>query len=299
MKSCLQLILAIIVGLSAVVGLIVVTIFVLISRPNPPARPTPISTATLQLPAPTMAVQQVLATPTQKLAPTVIPTPTPLPSATPTFVPTSIPTIPPPSNTPEPVQIVDIQPTVTPTPRITVQVFLPALVVAPTPNTFATQEAHSAIAVATQEAQQAIVASATRDAWAQTPPIGLWCASNDTRGVCVGEFRYVDNFDFYEAPDGTRYVAFLVGVKNISSSSISVNPYDITLVMDDGATNGLAFGSYSYWDVPLDAVTVASGDTALGGVLFIAFDDSAPARIIYRGGFWESEIVINLADPPQ
>jgi transcriptional regulator with XRE-family HTH domain len=200
--------------------------------------------------------------------------------------------------------------------------FMPSLAVAPTPNAAATAQVLKATIEATAKAQQ-IIASATQVAQGTAavatqeaghaaalatltaqrvtaPPADsdAWCANNEVRSVCVNGFRYKKDFSYYEASPGERYIGFGVTVRNVSQSTISVNPLHVTLVMSDGQTYALSAETFAFWQHPLDAVEVAPGDNAYGGVLFLTSDSVAPERIIYRGGFLESEITIDLTSPP-
>lgn len=168
----------------------------------------------------------------------------------------------------------------------------------PTPNLTATARIENQNATSTARAQAYANATATVEAFVDFPPIGTWCAQNDTRGFCVGDFRYERRAGFSNAPSNGRFIAFGVAVKNLSGSSISVNPFDLTLVMADGRTYEHASETYSYWAIPLQGVTLASNGVAEGGMVFLVPNDVAPRHLIYRGGFFESEIELDLYDPP-
>lgn len=168
----------------------------------------------------------------------------------------------------------------------------------PTPNLTATARIENQNATSTARAQANANATATVEAFVDFPPIGTWCAQNDTRGFCVGDFRYERRAGFTNAPSNGRFIAFGVAVRNLSGSSISVNPFDLTLVMADGRTYEHASQSYSYWAIPLQSVTLASNGVAEGGMVFLVPNDVAPRYLIYRGGLFESEIELDLYDPP-
>lgn len=131
-----------------------------------------------------------------------------------------------------------------------------------------------------------------------TPPVGTWCSTGSKRGVCVADFRYVDCISYTCSPSNGRFIAFGLGVKNISSSDIYVNPNDVTLVMEDGRSYAYASETFSYWSTPLEHVAVARGDSAQGGLVFLVPNEVGPGRVIYRGGWFETEVVVNLQRPP-
>jgi uncharacterized protein YraI len=167
-------------------------------------------------------------------------------------------------------------PTATPTPSRT-----------PTPNY-----------TATARARANAHATATIEAYVWTPPVGTWCSTGSGRSVCVADFRYVNCISYTCSPSNGRFIAFGVGVRNISSGDITVNPNDVTLVMEDGRSYAYASETYSYWSTPLEHVAVAPGDSAQGGVVFLVPNQVGPGRVIYRGGWFEAEVVLNLQRPP-
>lgn len=138
MKSCLQVALAIIVGLLAVTSIIVIAILFLLPKSDIPARPTPTiaPTATVVIAAIATIAPVATTLPTEVFAP--LPSNSSLPAQTPTIAPISTmgqmveatvtpmhtPTLLPPTKKPEPVSAAIVQP----------QVFLPAIEVAPTPT---------------------------------------------------------------------------------------------------------------------------------------------------------------------
>jgi len=142
------------------------------------------------------------------------------------------------------------------------------------------------------------ITSVAVDTWISTPPQGTWCVGGTHRGVCVGDFRYVTEMKYERAPSNGRYIAFAVVVKNFDTSSIHVNPVNVTLVMADGRTYAYSAQTFSYWSSPMDAVNVSPGDIAEGGIVFLVPNDVSPERVVYRGGIWESEIVVDLRKPP-
>lgn len=168
-----------------------------------------------------------------------------------------------------------------------------------TPDYTATAQRQALQATATAEQQLVLNATATIEAYVDSPPEGTWCNQNNTRGVCVGDFRYVQTIGFTSAPSNGRFIAFGVGVQNIANSDVSVSPVDITLIMEDGRTYEYASETFSYWSTPMQSILVAPGDSAQGGIVFLVPNDVAPHRIIYRGGFIEPEIEIDLFDQPE
>ena len=91
---------------------------------------------------------------------------------------------------------------------------------------------------------------------------------------------------------------FSIAVKNIGLFDISVNPFDFTMVMEDGRTYEHASETY-YYNNALQAVEVSPGNSASGGLVFYVPNDVGPRKIICRGGFLESTIEIDLYDKPE
>lgn len=150
----------------------------------------------------------------------------------------------------------------------------------------------------TARAQANADATATIQAYVISPPVGTWCSNNSTRQVCVGDFRYTNRIAYTNAASNGRYVAFAVGVRNISSSNISANPNDFTLVMEDGRTYAYSAQSFSYWSQPLEHITIGPDNRGHGGIVFHVPNDVPIRELRYIGGFLESDIVIDLFDPP-
>jgi hypothetical protein len=167
-----------------------------------------------------------------------------------------------------------------------------------TPNLTATAQVFARQTTIAQQTQTVLDATATIEAYVNSAPVGAWCANNNTRRVCVADFRYTQRAGATNAPSNGRFIAFAVGVQNISNSNISANPGHLSLVMEDGRTFEYASQTFSYWSVPLRHTTIAPGDNVQGGLVFLVPNDVAPRRLIYRGGLFESEIQIDLYDPP-
>jgi len=168
----------------------------------------------------------------------------------------------------------------------------------PTPNATATAQAMARAATVTAVTQAHVDATATIEAYAYHPPQGTWCSHGSARGVCVGDFRYVNTIGYSRAPSNGRFIAFVVAVKNLSGSNITVSPLDVTLVMEGGGTYAYVAGTFTYWAQPLEVVTVAPGDYTQGGIVFLVPNNVGPSRVIYRGGLFESDIVVKLKRPP-
>lgn len=151
----------------------------------------------------------------------------------------------------------------------------------------------------TERAQKYAAATATIEAYVSQPPQGTWCDQNpSTRQVCVGGFRYVRSIGYTSAPSNGRLVAFMVAVKSISSSSIAMNPNDVTLVMENGSSYAYSGETFTYWPNPMQHVNIAPGDNAQGGIVFLVPNDLGVSKIIYRGGLFESSVTIDLRRPP-
>jgi hypothetical protein len=87
---------------------------------------------------------------------------------------------------------------------------------------------------------------------------------------------------------------FSIGVENLSRSDITVNPFDVTLVMKDGSSYEYSSETYSYWDRPFSGLTLAPGDQSSGGLVFYVPKSDSPAKIIYRGGWFEENLIIQI-----
>ncbi len=73
----------------------------------------------------------------------------------------------------------------------------------------------------------------------------------------------------------------------------------MTLIDLDGRSYSYDAATFSYWDQPLDAVDVLSGNRAEGGLVFKIDSDSAPAQIVYDvGGLFGGKIIIDLRRAP-
>jgi uncharacterized protein YgiM (DUF1202 family) len=168
-----------------------------------------------------------------------------------------------------------------------------------TPNLTMTAQVVAQQATATVARAKVLGATATIEAYVDSPPIGTWCSQNSTRRVCVGDFRYSQRAGYTNAPSNGRFIAFGVAVRNLSDSDISVSPLDLTLVMANNRTYGYTAETFSYWSTPLESILVAPGDNVQGGIVFLVSNEVAPHRLIYRGGFFESDIEINLYSPSE
>ena len=135
-------------------------------------------------------------------------------------------------------------------------------------------------------------------AFSAQAPKGTWCAQNNSRGFCVGGIEYKTNIGYTSANAGWRFISIGIGVKNIGLYDISVNPFDFTMVMEDGRTYEHASETY-YYSNALQAVEVSPGNSATGALVFYVPNDVGPRKIICRGGFLESTIEIDLYDKPK
>jgi len=167
----------------------------------------------------------------------------------------------------------------------------------PSPNATATNRAVAQSAASSTRAQGVANATATIEAFAASPPVGTWCDTNGVRAVCVGGFEYRRSIGYSSASANSRYIVFVVRVDNFADGNIDANPYDVTLVLENGKTYSHDITTYNFSNY-FDAVIIAPGDNAQGGMAFLVQNNVAPERVIYRGGFFEPDIVINLKDEP-
>lgn len=162
--------------------------------------------------------------------------------------------------------------------------------------------------VTAREAQQAAAAAAQAErqnqariaAYARTAPRGHWGEQAGNVGVGVGNFSYdTDAGRFTRAARGTRYIVFGIIVENNTTRSIHVNPGNVTLVDQKGASYRYNSATFSWCNTPLQAVDVQPGNHAQGCLLFQVDSSTGPAKIIYRvNSFSGPEITINLERPP-
>lgn len=129
------------------------------------------------------------------------------------------------------------------------------------------------------------------------PPQGTWCADSDEVRVCGYDFRYVSQIGYSYAPKGYRYIAFGIMVANTTDHDVMVNPLDVSMVMKGNRTYAYASETFSYWQSPLEAVTVAPSDHVTGGIVFLVPNDVPVERIIYRGLLLDT-VTVDLREEP-
>lgn len=166
----------------------------------------------------------------------------------------------------------------------------------------AEQATATALAQAAEQAatEQAIAqATTTIEDYRRAMPKGYWLEMDGRIGVAVGDFRYENTARYESSGPNAEFVAFYIGVYNESGGTIHVNPHNVTLVDLDGRTYAHHGVTYTYWQEPLQAINVPSGNRAEGGMVFLIDQDSAPAQIIYdTGGFFGGSIIVDLRRPP-
>lgn len=146
----------------------------------------------------------------------------------------------------------------------------------PSPNATATNRAVAQAAASTARAQSIANVTATIEAYAvQIPPVGSWCNTNGIRAVCVGGFEYRRSIGYSSASASSRYIVFIIRVDNFSDSNIDVNPYDVTLVLENGKTYSHDITTYNFSN-NFDAVIISPGDNAQGGLAFLVQNNVAP-----------------------
>lgn len=161
-----------------------------------------------------------------------------------------------------------------------------------------------AIAEAAAEAQRAAAAreaerlDATIAGYARTAPRGFWQGSRNRIGVGVGNFSYSSSAASSRAAPGSRFVAFGITVLNESNSTIHVNPNNVTLVDQRGASYAYNSATFSYCSNPLQGVDVRPGNTASGCIVFLVNSSTGPAKVIYRATLLGPDIVVDLERAP-
>jgi hypothetical protein len=134
--------------------------------------------------------------------------------------------------------------------------------------------------------------------YVDTPPKGTWCAQSSDKKVCVGGFEYRRYIGYNSASARSRFIVFGIGVGNFGLVDTTVSPFDVTLVMEDGSTYNHDTATY-YFNNYFSTTTIAPGNNVKGALAFLVPNDVAPHKIIFQGGWFESDIVIDLRTPPE
>jgi hypothetical protein len=171
---------------------------------------------------------------------------------------------------------------------------------------------------ATKAAQVQIEARATATAQAQAlaqaqlqtligsyarmpPPKGAWW-TNGPNGltVAVGGFEYRSDLGrFRQAPPGYRYITMVMIIDNRGTQVVNVNPLNATLVDQEKVTHTYDSGGYSWFNEPMQAVSVRPGNSSTGALAFQVRNTTGPARVIYSSSAFRGvDIVVNLERLP-
>jgi hypothetical protein len=94
-----------------------------------------------------------------------------------------------------------------------------------------------------------------------------------------------------------KFIGFAITVRNMSDSTVHVNPNNVTLVDLDGRTYSYNVVTFQYVD-PLDAIDVPFGKYAGGMIAFHIGAESGPAQVIYEVGLFQPSVTVHLTEPP-
>ena len=142
--------------------------------------------------------------------------------------------------------------------------------------------------------------SATVQAYKDSPPLRTWCGGELKGGisVCAGNIHYLNKLGNIEVPSNTRFVVVMITFINATNEDIDVKPNEITLVMEDGGTYKYTPEKYKYWGEEIEEITLGSGGKTGGGQVFLVPNTLGLRELIYRGGLYDSKIIVNFDRPP-
>ena len=139
---------------------------------------------------------------------------------------------------------------------------------------------------------------------ATLPDLGDTVVGNDEEGegfVAASVVGYLDDVDdfaeYYEPERGTRYVGVTVEIENlVQNDGLDVNPYDFTVVTEDGFLFSAAFFEADDEDTytVLESMRLRGGESTEGTVFFVVPEDAVVTGILFRP---EYETTINLGNP--
>lgn len=127
----------------------------------------------------------------------------------------------------------------------------------------------------------------------ERPPKGTYCGQDAVLQVCTGSFEYKDTFGSRAALAQSRFIALTASFQNLSDTSLLVNPFDMTLVMEGGGTYIYSQVTY-YATQPLRSATVEPGKNISGTIVFDVPRDTWPVKVIYKKSLYQTEIEIEL-----
>lgn len=107
-----------------------------------------------------------------------------------------------------------------------------------------------------------------------------------------------DDFDEFFTPDeGTRYIAFEIGVRS-TGDELEVNPYDFSLLTSDGFLYSTAFVSREDDATPpeLEDTEVEEGDAISGLIFFSVPEDAELDRLVWQPETGRLLILADLRD---
>lgn len=155
----------------------------------------------------------------------------------------------------------------------------------------------AATTTARSQAEQAY--KPTLATYAGTAPQGGWSAIAGGVDVAVSQFRYIEGFRSDPLPPNRRYVRFAIVVVNAGTSTIHVNPFNVTVVDQRGASYPYSTASSTLCATPLQAVDVRPGNHTTGCLAFVVASTTGPAKIIYEvNPFSRTDVVVNIERPP-
>ena len=117
---------------------------------------------------------------------------------------------------------------------------------------------------------------------------------SDSLLIAFGGFEYKHSIGYSNAPTGYKFACFYIAVKNISPSTIHVNPNYLTLVDSKGYAYGYSSATFEF-STYFDAVDLPPESKNAGWIAFQIREDGKPIKIIYDDKF-TPEIQIDVTD---
>jgi hypothetical protein len=172
-------------------------------------------------------------------------------------------------------------------------------------NATSTAEAQAAIAAAaaaskaadatsTAEAQASAAARRKYDSYKYNAPPGNFSASGANAAISC-RLQYQQCINDWCANANSKFILVGVGVANIGTNALSVNPLNFTLVSTDGGSvaldnNTFALGNY------LNAIDIQPGTHTNGWIAFLVTKDFIPGRLVWQEIFGET-IEVTIVEP--
>jgi hypothetical protein len=132
-----------------------------------------------------------------------------------------------------------------------------------------------------------------------TQPEGQWCEKNTVREICVYEIAYfIETLEDPSLPGSTQFAVIDVFVENLSSYAILIDPYNFTLILEDG-TFSFLFDDPEELFEDIDEIrftSIAPGENIRGTLRFMLPENTLPETLTHQGYLYESVISIDIND---